>query len=101
VADSLTVVFKNATNIRGKLLVRFRDPDSGGARRAEGSFDGARTFTIPAHGVTPKNPDGSYWLELPVDMEDFLDGELRLNIRRTAGANIMLDRVILIPNNAQ
>lgn len=100
VADSLTVVFKNATNIRGKLLVRFRDPDSGGKRTAEGSFDGARSFTIPAHGVTPENPEGAYWLELPVDMEDFLDGELRLNIRRTGGPNIMLDRVILIPNAA-
>jgi hypothetical protein len=100
VADSLTVVFKGATNIRGKLLVRFRDPDSGGKRTAEGSFDGARTFTIPAHGVSPENPEGAYWLELPVDMEDFLDGELRLDIRRTGGPNIMLDRVILMPNAA-
>ncbi len=98
VADDLTIVFKNATNIRGKLLVRFRDPDSGGKRTATGTFDGARSFVIPAHGVTKDNPDGVYWLELSVDMEDFLDGELRLKVKRTGGPNIMLDRVILIPN---
>lgn len=97
-ASSLTVTFKNAANIRGKLYVRFRDPDSGGARTAEGSFDGGRTFTVSSHGVTDNNPEGAYWLILPVDMEDFLDGELRLNIRKKTGANIMIDRVILVPN---
>lgn len=98
VANAFTITFKNITNVRGKLLVRFRDPDSGGARKAVGDFDGARNFVVPEHGVTAENPEGSYWLELPVDMEDFLDGELRLNIRKTSGANVMLDRVILMPN---
>ena len=98
VANNLTIVFKETTNIRGKLLVRFCDPDSGGKRTAAGSFDGARTFTIPSHGASTENPSGTYWLELPVDMEDFLDGELRLNIRCTGGANVMIDRVILMPN---
>lgn len=98
VADELTLTLKGCTNVRGKLLVRFRDPDSGGKRTAEGSFDGARTFTVPAHGKGAGNPDGSYWLTLPVDMEDFLDGKLEFTVKKTAGPNLMIDRVILIPN---
>ena len=98
VADTMTLTFKNVTNIRGKLLVRFRDPDSGGLRTAEGSFDGARSFKVPAHGVTEANPTGSYWLEVPVDMEDFLDGVLTLKLRKTGGVNMMIDRVILMPH---
>ncbi|MBQ9693726.1 MAG: hypothetical protein IJV69_03115 [Kiritimatiellae bacterium] len=97
VADEMTLTFKGTPNILGKLLIRFRDPDSKGARTAEGTFDGARTFTVPPHGVTAANPDGSAWITLPVDMEDFLDGELVLTIRRKTG-NIMIDRVVLMPN---
>ncbi len=96
VGDELVLTLTDATNIRGKLLVRFRDPDSEN-RRAEGTFDGARTFKIAAHG---KSKGGATWLELPVDMEDFLDGKLELRIRKTGGANIMIDRVILIPNES-
>ncbi len=95
--QALEIVFKGATNIRGKLLVRFRDPNNVG-RTATGSFDGGRTFDIPLHTKSATNPDGSYWLVLPVDMEDFLDGELRLSIRKTGGSNIMVDRLILLPN---
>lgn len=97
VGDSLTLTLSGATNIRGKLLVRFRDPDAG-TRTATGTFDGARTFTIPKHGKSKNNPEGAYWLTLGVDMEDFLDGKLELNIRKTSGPNIMIDRVILLPN---
>ena len=98
VGDSLKIVFKGTAHIRGKLLVRFRDPDSQGARTAEGTFDGNRRFVIPSHGVTEANPEGAYWLTLPVDMEDFLDGELVLQIRKKSGTNVMIDRVILMPN---
>ena len=97
VGDELRIVFTGAANIRGRILVRFRDPNALG-RRAEGSFDGGRTFAVPVHAKGPDNPDGSYWLELPVDMEDFLDGELVFTVRKTAGPNIMIDRVILMPN---
>jgi hypothetical protein len=31
-------------------------------------------------------------------MEDFLDGELVLQIRKKSGTNVMIDRVILMPN---
>jgi hypothetical protein len=96
--DALKIVFKGTAHIRGKLLVRFRDPDSQGARTAEGTFDGNRRFVIPSHGVTEANPEGAYWLTLPVDMEDFLDGELVLQIRKKSGTNVMIDRVILMPN---
>ncbi len=96
VGDELVLTLTGATNIRGKLRVRFRDPDSD-ARRAEGTFDGARTFKIEAHG---KSKGGETWLELPVDMEDFLDGKLELRIRKTGGPNVMIDRVVLIPNEA-
>ncbi len=99
VGNELVLTLTGATNIRGKLLVRFRDPD-GGHRTATGTFDGARTFTIPPHGKSAENKDGSYWLELPVDMEDFLDGKLELRIRKKTGANVMIDRVILLPNEA-
>ncbi len=100
VGTDFTVTLTGATNVRGKLLVRFRDPDSGGARRAEGTFDGGRTFTVPAHGKTEANPTGEHWVTLPVDMEDFLDGKLELRIRKTGGVNVMIDRIILIPNEA-
>ncbi len=100
VGTDMVLTLTGATNIRGKLLVRFRDPDSGGTRTAEGTFDGARSFTIPSHGKTAENPTGEYWLTLPVDMEDFLDGKLELRIRKTGGVNVMIDRVILIPNEA-
>lgn len=99
VGNSLTLTLSGATNIRGKLLVRFRDPDHG-SRTAKGTFDGNRSFTIPNHGKSATNKDGSYWLTLPVDMEDFLDGKLQLNIQKTSGPNIMIDRVILIPNES-
>ena len=98
VGDAFKVVFKGTENIRGKLFVRFRDPDSKGKRTAEGTFDGGRRFEIPPHGVTTENPEGAYWLTLPVDMEDFLDGELQLQIRKKSGSNVMIDRVILMPN---
>ncbi len=94
VGDEIVLTLTGATNIRGKLLVRFRDPDSN-SRRCEGSFDGARTFTIGAHGT---DQGGATWSELPVDMEDFLDGKLELRIRKTAGPNVMIDRIVLIPN---
>ncbi len=97
VGDELVVTFTNATNIRGKLHVRFRDPNHVG-RTAMGTFDGARSFTIPPHGKSEANPEGAYWLTLPVDMEDFLDGKLELRIQKTGGSNIMIDRVVLIPN---
>ena len=98
VGDAFKVVFKGTENIRGKLLVRFRDPDSKGKRTAEGTFDGGRRFEIPPHGVTADNPEGAYWLTLPVYMEDFLDGELQLQIRKKSGSNVMIDRIILMPN---
>ncbi len=97
VGEELTLTFTAASNIRGKLLVRFRDPNGNG-RTAEGSFDGGRTFRIPPHAKGPGNKDGSYWLTLPVDMEDFLDGKLELRIRKVTGPNVMIDRVILQPN---
>lgn len=98
VGEELTLTLTGATNVRGKLLVRFRDPNNNG-RTAEGSFDGGRTFKVPPHAKAPGNPDGSYWLTLPVDMEDFLDGKLELRIRKTSGPNVQIDRVILLPNS--
>ena len=99
VGDDLTITLKDCSNVRGKLLVRFRDPNDNG-RTAKGSFDGNRAFTVPRHAKGKGNPDGSYWVTLPVDMEDFLDGKLELRIQKTAGPNLMIDRVIVVPNEA-
>ena len=97
VGEELTVTLTGCANVRGKLLVRFRDPNANG-RTAAGTFDGNRSFTVPPHAKAKGNPDGAYWLTLPVDMEDFLDGALRLTIRKTSGPNFMIDRLILLPN---
>lgn len=97
VGDELTLTLVGASNIRGKLLVRFRDPNGNG-RTAEGTFDGGRAFRVPPHAKGPGNPDGSYWLTLPVDMEDFLDGKLEFHVRKLTGPNLMIDRVVLLPN---
>ncbi len=97
--DTLTITLSGCPNVRGKLLVRFRDANANG-RTCEGVFDGGRAFAIPPHAKGKDNPDGSYWLELPVDMEDFLDGKLELRLRKTGGPNITVDRVVLLPNNA-
>ncbi len=97
VGDTLDLTLTGCTNIRGTLLVRFRDPNNN-ERTARGSFDGGRTFSIPAHAKSASNPTGSYWLKLPVDMEDFLDGALRLHIEKTSGPNVMIDRVVLLPH---
>lgn len=99
VGEDTTITLTGCANVRGKLLVRFRDPNGNG-RTAKGSFDGGRTFTIPPHAKGKNNPDGSHWLTLPVDMEDFLDGKLELRIQKTSGPNFMIDRLILIPNEA-
>lgn len=99
VGDDLTITLKNCSNVRGKLLVRFRDPNNNG-RTAKGSFDGNRSFNVPRHAKGKGNPDGSYWVELPVDMEDFLDGKLELRIQKTSGPNFMIDRLIILPNEA-
>ena len=97
VGEDARLVLSGATPVRGKLLLRFRDPNRNG-RTAEGLFDGGRTFAIPPHAPGKNNPEGAYWLVLPVDMEDFLDGKLELNIRKTGGPNFMVDRIILMPN---
>ena len=99
VANQLKLTLSGASNVRGKLLIRFRDPDSGGKRTARGTFDGNRSFTIPPHGKSAQNPTGAYTLTLPVDMEDFLDGKLELTLEKTGGPNLMIDRVILLPND--
>ena len=99
VGEDMTITLTGCANIRGKLLVRFRDPNGNG-RTAKGVFDGNRAFAIPPHAKGKGNPDGSYWLELPVDMEDFLDGKLELRIQKTSGPNFMIDRLILLPNEA-
>ncbi len=99
VGDELVLTLTDCSNVRGKLLVRFRDPNNNG-RTAKGTFDGGRAFTVPPHAKGKGNPDGAYWLELPVDMEDFLDGKLELRIRKTSGPNVQIDRVIVMPNEA-
>lgn len=53
----------------------------------------------PPHGKSAQNPTGAYTLTLPVDMEDFLDGKLELTVEKTGGPNLMIDRVILLPND--
>ena len=95
----MTITLTGCANVRGKLLVRFRDPNNN-HRTAKGTFDGNRTFAIPPHAKAKNNPEGAYWLELPVDMEDFLDGKLELRIQKVSGPNFMIDRLILIPNEA-
>ena len=52
------------------------------------------SLNIPGHELETV---GYAW-HLPVDMEDFLDGELVLQIRKKSGTNVMIDRVILMPN---
>ena len=99
VGEDMTITLTGCANVRGKLLVRFRDPNNN-HRTAKGTFDGNRTFTIPPHAKAKNNPEGAYWLELPVDMEDFLDGKLELRIQKVSGPNFMIDRLILIPNEA-
>ncbi len=94
VGDELYLTLSDITNVRGKLLIRFRDPDKG-HRTATGQFEHNRPFDIPLHEA---NEQGIYWLTLPVDMEDFLDGKLRLMIRKATGANVMIDRIIIMPN---
>ena len=96
--DDLTITLAGCPNVRGQLLVRFRDANANG-RTSKGTFDGNRTFAIPPHAKSKDNPAGAYWLSLPVDMEDFLDGKLELKIQKTSGPNITVDRVILMPHN--
>lgn len=92
VGNKLNVVFNNVPQLRGKLLVRFRDPNKVN-RTAKGTFEG-RPFSIPLH-----QDKGYYWLEMAVDMEDGLDGKLILNIEQVTGPNVMIDRIIYMPNN--
>ena len=40
--------------------------------------------TISPHAKSKDNHTGAYWLTLPVDMEDFLDGKLELKIQKTS-----------------
>ena len=97
VGDELTLTLSGAANVRGQLLVRLRDPNNAN-RTAHATFDGNRAFDIPKHAKGPGNPDGAYWLQIPVDMEDFLDGKLELTLRKKSGPNLMVDRIILMPN---
>ena len=77
----------------GRLLVRFRDPNHNG-RSGKGTFEG-RLFDIPVH---QDKPDGTFWLEQRVDREDGLDGVLKFDATVLSGPNLMIDRVILMPN---
>ena len=93
VASTLNLTLENLSPVRGRIRIRFRDPNSNG-RTAKGTFEG-RPFTVPAHA---KNPGGSYWVDLPVDMEDFLDGRLEITAECVTGPNLQIDRVVVIPN---
>jgi hypothetical protein len=95
VGNELKITLMGMANVRGKLLVRFRDPNSNN-RTSKGQLEHNRAFTIPPHA---KNDQGAYWLTLPVDMEDFLDGKIELQIKKTSGPNLMIDRIILMPND--
>ena len=79
----------------GELRVRFRDPNRNG-RTGRGVFEGA-AFEIPAH---QDNPDGAYWLRLPLLREQALDGRLEFSCEALTGPNLMIDRIVVIPADA-
>ncbi len=90
VGSTINLTLTKIPPIRGQLLIRFCDPDNG-MRQAKGLFEGD-PFTIPPH-----HQSGTYWLKMPIDMEDSLDGAINLTIHCTHGSNIMIDRVIALP----
>ncbi|MDO5462369.1 MAG: hypothetical protein Q4F99_02645 [bacterium] len=94
VGNEIKVVLSGIANVRGKILVRFRDPNNN-KRTSTIQFEHNRSAEIPLHA---QNEGGCYWQTFPVDMEDFLDGKLELTIKKTTGPNVMIDRVIVIPN---
>lgn len=87
------ITLKFPSGETGRLLVRFRDPNRNN-RSGEGVFEG-RPFSVPVH---QDNPAGVYWLELRVDREDSLDGELNFQVTPQSGPNLMIDRFIYLPN---
>lgn len=91
----LRITFKDLSPVRGRIKVRFRDPNRN-HRTGEGTFEG-RPFKVPLHEDAK---DGAWWLDLPVDMEDFLDGELSLTCRALTGPNLMIDRIVVLPNES-
>ena len=95
VGDTLTVTLKDVTPRAGTLLVRFRDPN-GQKRTAEGTFEG-RAFKVPSHAKSTDNKAGEHWARLPIRAEDCKDGVLTLSVRRATGANVMIDRLIVMP----
>lgn len=92
----LSVTLKGVAPVRGRLKVRFRDPNRN-HRTGEGTYEG-RPFRVPPHEDAK---DGAWWLDLPVDMEDFLDGELTLTLRALTGPNLMIDRIAVVPNEPE
>ncbi len=95
VGEKITLTLRDLPQIRGQLWVRFRDPNKNG-RSGAGAFEG-RPFTLPLH---QQEKDGAYWIKAAVDMEDALDNVMIFEVEKTTGPNLMIDRVVYLPNEA-
>ncbi len=93
-ADQMKVTITGLDPVQGQLLVRFRDPNRNN-RTGELTFEGT-TYAIPHH---QQNPQGIWWAKLPLIRENFLDGTLELTTRVKTGPNLMIDRIVVLPQD--
>jgi len=76
----------------GTLYAHFYDWNSLG-RTAEVSFNGRSLGSLGDHTK-------GFWLALPVASQDSAEGRLELEARTTSGPNIMITRIVLIPDHS-
>lgn len=96
VGDHLKVTMDNVPKETCAIWVRFRDPNIT-FRSAKGSLEG-RPFEVPVH---IREPNAAWWAKLPVPSEDLADGRLVLDVAKSGGHNVMIDRIILLPQRAK
>lgn len=96
VGERLTLMLTGVPEATRAVWVRFRDPNIT-FRTAKGTFED-RPFEVPTH---IREPNAAWWAKLPVRPEDVLDGKLVLDVAKTGGHNVMIDRVVLLPLRAE
>ena len=91
-ADKMRVTITGLEPVQGQLLVRFRDPNRNN-RSGELTFEGVK-YPVPYH---QQNDYGVWWAKLPLIRENFLDGRLQLTVQVRTGPNLMIDRIVILP----
>ena len=94
--DRLKVTMDNVPKETRAIWVRFRDPNIT-FRSAKGSLEG-RPFEVPVH---IREPNAAWWAKLSVSSEDLADGRLVLDVAKSGGHNVMIDRIVLLPQRAK